>query len=145
MKGYTLIELLVVLVIMAFLLLIAFPSYRLVMNHLKAEREVSRLYQMILFSRESAMEQSKTAVLLPINHNWSNGYSLTVDQKQITYETNDPRFSTIKWRDFQHRNRLEFNSLGFTNSDNGTFYYETCDHRFKRKIVINIAGRIRVR
>lgn len=146
MKGYSLIELLVAILIVSILSVITIPSYRHLHDRFKAEKEFHRLYDALVLAKNSAIMHHHDVTILPLNyqHGWSNG-CMIIEGKKILYQTkNDSHFSTISWKNLQGKSSLTFTAMGFTNTQNGTFQYYTIDHRFKKAIIINLAGRIRV-
>lgn len=160
MKGFTLLELLITLTIFALLCTIAIPGFNQLENEIQVEAAISQLYRAIQLTRSEAIKSNAIATICPSEEgyhcqsNWSKGYVVFIDKKANgEISPNDPLVQffkpikgegTLLWNNFRNKNYLQYTSLGFTNSQNGTFLYCSKKRQTCRSLVVNRFGRLRI-
>jgi type IV fimbrial biogenesis protein FimT len=161
LKGVSLLELLTTMAIIAILCCVAIPSYNYIITENRADTAIVQLYRAIQLARSEAIKRNCMVVICPTvdgrqcAKNWHDGYMIFADYNANgMIEAKDQiikTFSAIKthgtldWRSFPRRNSLQFTSLGFTNYQNGTFYYyaNSKNPALTRTLIISKTGRAR--
>ena len=162
-NAFTLIELLFALSILGLLITIAIPSYKPFIKQNHANATIIQLYRAIQLARSTAIKHHCTVSLCPTydhqqcmnNNNWNIGYMIFIDKKANGLILNKKQIvrtfspitkdSQLFFKGFPNRIILQLTPLGFTNYQNGTFYYCPKDHdvHFARALFIIQSGRMR--
>ncbi|MGD9153038.1 MAG: GspH/FimT family pseudopilin [Gammaproteobacteria bacterium] len=158
--AFTLLELLIVLTIIAIISCVAFPAYQTLVARMHAKIEIFRLYRAIQLTRSEAIKNNAIATICPGNDhlhcggNWQDGYLVFIDNrgdgkvdpedKLVKYFPAMHDGGVIEWNSFPKRHYLQMAPSGFTNNQNGTFYYTAAKGGYKISLIVSKVGRIRV-
>jgi len=85
---------------------------------------------------------------------WKNGYLIFIDKRsdgQVDIEDELIKYfpamrggGVIEWKSFPKRSYLQMSPLGFTNNQDGTFYYTTAKGGYKISLIVSKTGRVRI-
>lgn len=162
--GYSLIELLVALTVSAILLASATPMFAGILMNNRAVTLANNLLTSLQVARFEAIKRNRDITICKSNDaiscsgSWSDGWIIfsdfnnnrrldTTDGEKIieVKKLSNAEFS-INWNAFRSDTYIQYNSLGFIHSNNGTF--KLCppnrDARYARAVIINRLGRARV-
>jgi type IV fimbrial biogenesis protein FimT len=159
--GFTLIEILVSLAILLSVLAIGVPSLNNFIVSMRVDNEISLLHRMLLFARNSAINNELYVTICPLNDsnictdNWQGQLSVFSDiNKNRVYEANNDELllkvkPAIKNNDKlqygQRRNALIYGPTGHLViwGGNATFKYCPENHTDKsRGLVVSTSGRV---
>ncbi|HHL31873.1 MAG TPA: prepilin-type N-terminal cleavage/methylation domain-containing protein [Oceanospirillales bacterium] len=160
MQAYTLIELIMTLTIISLLISYALPNiYQLKLNYLMAN-ERNRLTASLNLARFTAISKQLQVIICPSTSgrdcdnqsNWYGGWIIfhddnrnrTLDQGEKLLRFEHAMVDEITATSSIHRQKLRFNSLGFSPGTNVSINF--CDARGNdaaQAIIINNAGRVR--
>ena len=137
------------------------PVYHSLIAKVRADATVTQLYRAVYLARSEAIKRNVVVTLCSsqdhynCSGDWKGGYLVFVDQRSdgrvdaedIVIKT----FSAIKgdgyivWKSFPRRNYLQMSPQGFTNNQNGTFYYypEKNSENYTRSLIVSKTGRVR--
>jgi hypothetical protein len=62
----------------------------------------------------------------------------------VKYFPASPGKGTIAWKSFPKNNYLQMTPQGFTNNQDGTFYYVAAGGKYKISLIISKTGRMRI-
>ncbi|WP_394129761.1 GspH/FimT family pseudopilin [Shewanella maritima] len=154
--GFNLVELMTTIVIASALITMAYPSFKELILHTRANASISSIQQSIQLARNMAINYGLPITVCPLVNNkctrdWSNGFSIFIDgANRNTLDDNDKIIQSISafhQDDIVQYNRLaiRFKATGFASGTNGTLTYcpETYDSPHSRAIIVNQAGRVR--
>jgi type IV fimbrial biogenesis protein FimT len=152
--GFTLIELTIVLTIVSLIFSFANPSYRFIINQLRAKSDINNLLTMLRTTREYAIINAATTVLCPTNdericvRNWKLPTIQFIDRNNNKQRDPDEsiqkRFKALGEDDVfikYPKTQVRFNKSGMASFYNGTFGY--CLGDTIKGIIISRIGRIR--
>ena len=139
-KGFTLIELMVTIAIAGVLLSVGIPSLTSLYEGYRAESEIRKIQQYLMFARNQAVSYGSRVTMCPLTtsgcgSDWSNGFSIFIDNGTIgSLDTSNGRtdqvikqIDVINSSDFLSfaANSVSFTSDGLiaTGSSSGTFAY----------------------
>ena len=156
MKGYTLFEILIVLLIGAVLATIAIPGFRYWQQRQQADHAIRQIAYAVQFARINALTHAQQTVLCPsvdgknCDANWCGSYMVALANEDDSPAKPLRIFSAtkhgcLKWKGFPARAYLVFNTLGYSNEQNGRFSY--CPSyltKCSRSLIINRLGRSRI-
>lgn len=150
--GFTFLELIIVLGIIAVLALLALPQYDSFLNRHQAQADVEQLVRTITLARQQALLRNEIISLCPndlsqsCGENWSSGLLVRNEMGQVisSLAFNNDAQIILKTFPVGHEYLLQFSGNGYTQTQNGSFYY--CPHSidFAKRIVFNQAGRVYV-
>ncbi|MBL4822037.1 MAG: GspH/FimT family pseudopilin [Colwellia sp.] len=158
LKGFTLIELIVSISITSILAAIALPSYSDFIVKMRVNNEISKLYRMLLITRNAAINSGHKAIICPLDNSfqctsqWQKELSVFIDVNNNKKFDASEKILTIraaiKTKDKlvygKGRNKITFKPTGHLSGlANGTFRY--CPQNYKnhsRGIVIARSGRL---
>tara|TARA_B110000879_G_scaffold79421_1_gene110446 strand:+ start:93 stop:626 length:534 start_codon:yes stop_codon:yes gene_type:complete len=161
-NGFTLIEMLVSILILSILLLLASPSFSVLISNNIMISEVYTMRATISHARSEALARREPVVICPTtdglactdSNNWSAGYMTFVDTDDNNIaDSSDPDEEVIQWESrqstvaivFDNANkRVRFGGQGFAQDHGGTFTF--CDKRGStdaRALILNPAGSLR--
>jgi len=148
-NGFTLIELLIVIAITAILLALSMPAFDSFFQKTAADVSRLQLLRALHFARHEALSRSVNISICQskdrktCSGEWQQGY--IVFDKQKILQIFPPQKGFIHWRAFRQQQAvLQFLPNGFSNAENGTFWY--CTEKSDKPIwaiVMNKAGRTR--
>jgi type IV fimbrial biogenesis protein FimT len=157
--GFTLLELLIVMVIVAITCSVGLPAYTYVVEKMRAEIVISRLYRAVQLTRSTAIKNNAVATICPsvdkqhCAETWRDGYLVFIDARadgQVDAEDKLIKYfpavrgqGSLLWKSFPQRNYLQMTALGFTNNQNGTFYYTSASNMHKISLIVSKTGRLR--
>jgi type IV fimbrial biogenesis protein FimT len=163
--GFTLIELFIVLMVIGLLFTVGIPFYQDMIQRNRANLTVMHLYHSMQFARSEAMKRHGNVGLCPTEDrtqctnkkDWNaSGYLIftrsphdkgPLKERQILKVEMPIAFAgSLTWSCFpKQHNDIQFNALGFTNTQNGTFRYcpKNGNIRFARALFITQSGRVR--
>lgn len=150
MNGFSLIELLFVLFIITVFAILVVPSYQMSFNRSQDQVLKQQLLRAIQLTRSTAMIKNQLATLCKSSDGktcsgqWAQGYIVIVNQQVIYTFDRSVVGSQLNWRAAKKSPDLSFLPNGYTDNENGTFWY--CPAGEKNPswaVVVNKAGRIR--
>lgn len=163
-KGFTLAELIVSLSILAIMLALAVPSFGNIVKSNRAAAFTNDLLTDLHVARSEAIRRNQPVTMCKsedrqsCSGNWGDGWiifsdanrdrTIDGDQGDKLLATSDAVGKSLKlnWNAFRSDNYIQFSSMGFIHSNNGTF--KICppdnDARQARAVIINRVGRARV-
>ncbi|MCG8613371.1 MAG: GspH/FimT family pseudopilin [Pseudomonadales bacterium] len=155
-RGFTLLELLVVLCIIFISASLSVSAISLVSKH-RAEAIVADLVHLLAAARQTAVSKKVVTTICPSNDgvrcekNWSYEIIAFEDRNNNKIrENNEPIISNksalpsthqLTWRSFQNKPYIQYSSVGYTLSHNGSFVL--CDKSSVRVLIMNKMGRVR--
>ena len=160
--GFTLIEMLVSILILTILLLLAIPSFSVLISNNKMISEVYVMRSTINHARTEALARRAPIVICPTtdglacanSNDWSTGYMTFVDTDDNNIaDPSDPDEEIIQWESRQRsvsiifdnvNKRVRYGTQGFAQDHGGTFTF--CDERGStdaRALILNPAGSLR--
>lgn len=169
--GFTLLELLVTVSIVVVLTAVALPSFNFVNNKRIAQSQVDNLQRALALARQTAIASNKPTVVCPSGDGascgdaeaWSRGFMIYEDSnRNEAYDDSADRLleyipgvkNVATRQDTSHLihsltsngadNRVTFTSQGFTN-DMQTFTYCDGERRKAFTVILNMAGRVKVK
>jgi type IV fimbrial biogenesis protein FimT len=160
-KGFTTYELLLCMAILVLVLMSSISGLTDLIQGITGERTIYQFARAINLARHTALEYGATVTLcrsndgLSCSGDWENGSIVFIDhnsnrmvdqEDRIIFHFSDIKNGTIRFRSFQNRQSLQFTSLGFTNSQNGTFTWCPNDgnSHHAQQLIINHSGRVRI-
>lgn len=154
-QGFSLIELLITLSIIVIFLLLTFPDFSQLYQHNQTTTIVNQLLTAINFARSQAITQNKIITLCGsadaahCDGQWQKGQVISIDDSAQMLRTYPalPLGDRLVWRsNLGKNNYLKLAPTGFTDGQNGSFYY--CPKYPKIQdgaiIVVALSGRARV-
>ena len=163
-KGFTLAEMVVSLSILSIILSLAAPSFGNLLKSNRATALVNDLLTDLHIARSEAIKRNQPVTLCKSSNrqtctgNWGDGWIIFSDadrDRRIDEDQGDRLLATsdavgnslnVSWNAFRSDNYIQFSSMGFIHSNNGTF--KVCppdnDARQARAVIINRVGRARV-
>ena len=163
-KGFTLAELIVSLSILAIMLALAVPSFGNIVKSNRAAALVNDLLTDLHIARSEAIKRNQPVTMCKSSDrqtctgNWGDGWIIFSDMdrnRKIDNDQGDRLLAisdaignslNVSWNAFRSDNYVQFSSMGFIHSNNGTF--KVCppdnDVRQARAVIINRVGRARV-
>ena len=160
--GFTLIEMLVSILILTILLLLAIPSFSVLISNNRMISEVYVMRATINHARTEALARREPIVICPTtdglactdSNDWSAGYMTFVDTDDNNIaDPSDPDEEIIQWESRQRsvsiifdnvNKRVRYGGQGFAQDHGGTFTF--CDERGStdaRALILNPAGSLR--
>lgn len=128
--GFSLFELLVTLTIAIILVALAIPSQYYFLEKSKDEHLRSQLIRAIEMARSEAIARGemvmlcKSSDLKTCQGSWQQGYMIHSLDRTIYVMQPEQTKGKLHWRAFpNNQESLQFLPTGFTNSENGTFWY----------------------
>lgn len=152
-QGFSLVELLITLCIITVVSVIGVRSFSSFQHDSDSQVLMSQLLHAIKLARMQAIMDNKKIILCrsrdreTCSGDWSDGFIIRAGDHVLNiFENFSEGEGVLKWRAFPlDRQQLEFLSTGFTNSENGTFWFcskGTTDPHWA--IIISKTGRTRV-
>lgn len=162
--GFTLVELMVSLSIAVPLMLIGTNNIKPLILKNKMTNHVNTFVSMQHLARQTAIFRQSLVTLCASEDgerclskiHWQKGMLIFTDNNGNRVIDNDDHivhfYKTevtnleITWRAFQNKSYLQFNAIGWTENQNGTFRFCFNDESdiFNRALIINRAGRLRL-
>jgi prepilin-type N-terminal cleavage/methylation domain-containing protein len=147
--GFTFLEMIIALGIITILALIAIPQFQSLIAGQAHQQEIQQLVRGIVLARQHAILQGQTVSLCPYQNDdtcgldWSQGFRVFYEDTMLTRV----RFSqganiTLSTFPAGSEYLLQFSAVGFTKTQNGSFYYTPRDGSNMERIVFNQAGRV---
>lgn len=151
-KGFSLFEALIVLTIIIILIAVTVPNEKLFISKSQDEVMSQQLLRAIYLARSEAMTRSQTVTLCAsvddktCSGDWIQGYIIATNDQRISVYRNVTNQGMINWRTFpKGRKELTFLATGFTEIENGTFWYcPNHDAKAQWAIVMSQSGRARL-
>ncbi len=149
--GFTFLELAIVLGIIALLVLFALPNDAVFLGRHQARSDVEQLVRTINLGRQQALLRDELITLCPndlqtCGEDWSTGL-LVFDELGLVITSlvfNNNAKIILNTFPSGHEHVLQFSGNGFTQTQNGSFYYCPDDITQAQRIVFNQAGRVYV-
>ncbi len=150
-SGFTLLELLIALTIVIVLCAVGIPSYQNFIAKSRTDAVMNQLYRAIQLTRSEAIKRNSLATLCATSddrhcsNDWSKGYLITIDDQVIKVFHPLKGQGKLSWKGFPNKPFLQMTQEGFTNHQNGTFFYQLKDKNIRdaRKLIVSKTGRIR--
>ena len=160
--GFTLIEMLVSILILTILLLLAIPSFSVLISNNKMISEVYVMRSTINHARTEALARRAPIVICPTtdglacanSNDWSTGYMTFVDTDDNNIaDPSNPDEEIIQWESRQRpvaiifdnvNKRVRYGGQGFAQDHGGTFTF--CDERGStdaRALILDPVGSLR--
>jgi prepilin-type N-terminal cleavage/methylation domain-containing protein len=145
--GLTLFEIMIVLMIAGILLAIAVPSYQIFVKKSSQQVLSSQLLRAIELTRHEAIAKGVPVTLCKTENqtacggDWQSGYLVKTDEHVLYAFRNQTHEGKIYWRGSFGDEALQFSPSGFSDAENGTFWF--CEKDEKNPawaIVVNQAG-----
>lgn len=161
-NGFSLLECIVVIAILVILITLTMPTYQYICRKHQIDIAILTLYRAIRLARFTAMHHNEIVTLCPsLDYKncggcFEDGYIIFVDQQgDGQVDSHDQIIKAFQksnalgkfyWRNFPSRNYLQFTPLGFTNNQNGTFFFcpKDKDKSLIRSIIVSKTGVIRM-
>lgn len=150
-NGFTLIEFLTTIALM---IIIAFISISMVQHTLKQNRltnEVNQIVNAIHYARSEAIKQNAIIILCQSSDQktcsgaWNQGQVVLIKNKVLQVFPALNNQDQLIWKSSLAQNdALQFNADGFTNGQQGSFYFCPTDKNYAKRIVVEQSGRVRV-
>jgi type IV fimbrial biogenesis protein FimT len=163
-KGFTLAEMVISLSILAVIITLAVPSFANLVKSNRASALTNNLLTSLHMARSESIRQNRPVTMckssdrLHCSGRWGDGWILFSDadrNRRIDADQGDRMLAVadavgsslkLSWNGFRSDNYVQFSSMGFIHSNNGTF--KICppdnDVRQARAVIINRVGRARV-
>lgn len=153
--GFSLLELLISLSILGIFLILVVPSFTPLWQKNKTTVVVNQLLSAINFSRSQAILADNYTVFcgskdhIDCDGDWSHGQIVKIDNSSsaLRYFSGLPSGDRLIWQSSLAKNNyLKFSPNGFTNGQNGSFYYcpKFPNQKYGAIIVVSLSGRARV-
>jgi len=149
-NAFTLIECLIVILLASILLFCAIPSFEHLLERYQLSAYVNRVISSIQFARLSAMSrQMKTQYcgsndLKKCTGSWTQGQLIESNHYILRSYPAWKKGYELVWKgSFGRNDALTFEPNGFTNGQQGSFYFyhhQLC----LKKIIVSLTGRIRI-
>ncbi|NRD72813.1 type II transport protein GspH [Shewanella sp. VB17] len=162
-EGFTIIELMVALVIGTTLITIGVPSFSNMYQAYRADSEIRKIQQSLMFAKNQAISYGARVTLCPIsgaacNANWKDGFSIFIDNgTPANIDTTDgvtdrviKQIAPFNDNDFitYTGNSIIFTPDGLisTNSTAGTFSYcpGSKSSNNSRGVEVSLSGRVQL-
>jgi type IV fimbrial biogenesis protein FimT len=150
--GFSLFELLIVMMIAMIVFMITVPNEKHFLQTSQEEIVAQQLLQAIYSARSEAMMRGTVVTLCRSTdlkncsgENWLQGYIMKSGDKLISTYQNVTATGKIHWRSFpKNRDVLTFLPSGFSEVENGTFWYCAANNKPRWAIIMNRSGRARL-
>lgn len=149
--GFTFLELIITLGIIALLALLGLPQYDGFLSRHQARTDVEQLVRIVTLTRQQALLRGEVITLCPndwslCGEDWSLGLLLTDETGNIVTSTTFKHQAKIFLKTFPagYEHLLQFGGNGYTQTQNGSFYYCPKNILNAQRIVFNQAGRVYV-
>jgi len=162
-SGFSLMELLVTISLISILSALALPWCSDIQQGIFAQVQINQLSRAINQAKHAAISHASVVTLCKsvdkqhCGGAWHDGQILFLDKNAnakidpgedvlMTFERT-PAHGDLQWHGFQSKDYLQFSPLGFGYSQNGSFIYTpgNGDKKYQRRLIINRAGRLRVK
>lgn len=155
--GFSLVELIITLLIAAILLGVGVPSLADSYRHFRADSNIQKIQQHLLFARSHAISYGARITVCPLDNNlcinqWQQGLTVFIDNGEYgKFEADDKILFQLEA--FHHedtvsysRSAIRFLPTGLASGTNGTLRYcpGSADSPYSRAVIISNAGRIRL-
>jgi type IV fimbrial biogenesis protein FimT len=148
-KGFTLIELLIALFVSSILGMAAFPFAKSFLEHKRQKAEVYQLINTIQYTRMAAIRLEENTTFcgssdgVNCNGKWNKGQLIKTNKQVLRVFSDLSKNANLTWKsNFNQNQALIFSPTGFTNGQQGSFYYQLKGRTYR--IVISYAGTIRL-
>ncbi|QLH42536.1 MAG: GspH/FimT family pseudopilin [Coxiellaceae bacterium] len=145
------IELLVTLTITIILLSMGVYALHSIGINNRSDVAVNQLVAAIQFARTSAIQQATTVTFCGSSNghdcdgNWQAGQLIKTPQQILRVYPAVAAGDHLFWSgNFSQNAVIEFVSTGFTNGQQGSFYYCAQQQQYAKRIVLSLSGRPRV-
>lgn len=149
--GFTFLELIITLGIIAIIALFAIPQYDHFLTKHQQEKTIEQIIRTLTLARQQALLGNEAITLCPsaasqCGNNWSEGLLVQDDKKQIITQITFENQAKIVLKTFPagHEHSVQFTGQGYTQTQNGSFYYCPENLENAQRIVFNQAGRVYV-
>lgn len=155
MSGFNLLELLISLAILGILTLLLIPSYRSLLQRNRTTVVVNQLISAINFSRSQSILQDDFIFFcgsqdhLNCDGQWSEGQIIKTKNQDVILRTFSKftKGDQLFWKSSLGKNDyLEFSPTGFTDGQDGSFYFcpKFPNEAYGAIIVVSLSGRARI-
>jgi type IV fimbrial biogenesis protein FimT len=150
--AFSLIELLVTLAIVGIFLLLAISGFHTFVIKTRVTSQVNQFMSAIAYARSEAIMRGEVITLCKsVDHKtcggqWRDGQIIINAKQQVlrVYQALPVGDQLLWFSNFKQNNFLQFSAAGFTNGQQGSFYYCPADKRYAKRIVVEQSGRVRV-
>lgn len=151
-QGFSFIELCIIMVIVVIVFAMSIPSYQWAITRSHASILCQQLFSAIQLAHSEAIARHEKIILCKSSDHttcggdWTNGFIVrSTDDMIYIFQPSFKTEGRLFWRAFPHnRENLVFLSSGFSDAENGTFWYCRSGESFASwAIVINQSGRAR--
>lgn len=149
--GFSLIEILVALTLFAIVLLIGVPSLQHALLQNRVDSSIHQMITAISFARSEAIRRQQRVSFCASEDGqrcrgtWRSGQILMADQKVLRVYSALPPGDNLMWVSSLSKNDvLEILPTGFTNGQQGSFYYCPPNKQYAKRIIVTQTGRVRV-
>ncbi|MDR3492721.1 MAG: GspH/FimT family pseudopilin [Gammaproteobacteria bacterium] len=160
LKGFSLLELIVTISIATILFALMIPSQKIFIDKTAEQVSSSQLLRAMSLARSEASSRGRVVSLCKSSDqktctgNWEQGQIIFVDENQngqvqdssyVLFSFASIKSGKIFWKSSLHKAYLQFLPTGFTNSQNGTFWFCEKDEKVPAWIIrVNRLGRARM-
>ena len=153
--AFTLYELIIVLAIVSILSAVAIPACQSWIMQGRRDAVIYQLYHALFLARSSAIRYRAIVTICPSRDGydcdmiWNQGYMVITgnpERPERILKVFSPRSGTLSWHGYPQSPYLQMTAQGFTNHQNGTFYYcpANRDPHFAKAIFVIQSGRVRL-